>query len=140
MRGTTPWLWAGWLCVGLGAIGAVLPLMPTTPFILLAAACFARSSQRWHDWLYASALFGPLLRDWDRDRCMPLRAKVVALTMMVGVGGTSMWLAVPAGWPRWAGVALLAIGAASVLAIRTCRPGPGQDCTCPEPGPGTGSS
>ena len=125
-----PWLLVGWLCVALGAIGAVLPLLPTTPFILLAAWCFARSSRRWHDWLHASRLFGPLLRDWDTGRCMPLRAKVAALIMMTGVGGTSLLLAVPPGWPRWAGLALLGVGTVSVLMIRTCPPRPLAACDC----------
>jgi uncharacterized membrane protein YbaN (DUF454 family) len=117
-----PWLWVGWLCLLLGGLGAVLPLLPTTPFVLLAAWCFARSSKRWHDWLYASALFGPLLRDWDERRCMPLRAKVAALVLMAGVGGTSILLAVPPGWPRWGGLALLTVGIVTVLMIRTCPP------------------
>ncbi|HSG87654.1 MAG TPA: YbaN family protein [Pseudomonadales bacterium] len=139
----SPWLWIGWLCIALGAIGAVLPLLPTTPFVLLAAWCFARSSKRWHDWLYASGLFGPLLRDWDERRCMPLRAKVVALVMMAGVGGSSILLAVPPGWPRWGGLALLGVGTLSVLMIRTCPPralalaGAGVEpaCACGGPDP-----
>jgi uncharacterized membrane protein YbaN (DUF454 family) len=118
----SPWFYLGWLAIGLGALGVPLPLLPTTPFVLLAAWCFARSSRRWHDWLHRSALFGPILESWARDRCMPLRAKVVALTMMSGVGGTSLLFAVPPGWPRWAGLALLGAGTAAVLSIRTCRP------------------
>lgn len=121
----SPWFYVGWTALVLGAIGVLLPLLPTTPFVLLAAWCFARCSRRWHDWLHGSRLFGPILEAWSRDRCMPLRAKVVSLTMMVGVGGTSMVFAVPPGWPRWAGLGLLAVGTAVVLSIRTCRPASG---------------
>jgi uncharacterized membrane protein YbaN (DUF454 family) len=116
----SPWFYVGWLCLALAVAGAVLPLMPGTPFVLLAAWCFARSSRRWHDWLHASPLFGPLLENWARERCMPLRAKVVAIVMMVGVGGSSIAFAVPAGWPRWAGLGLIAVGTGVVLSIRTC--------------------
>ena len=120
-------LWNVWTLIGilfvvLGAAGAVLPLLPTTPFILVAAWCFARSSPRLHRWLLSSKLFGPILRDWEAHRCVPLRAKIVALVMMVGVGGTSLVFAVPAGWPRWGGLALISIGCIVLLSLRTCPP------------------
>ena len=63
------WTLVGILFVVLGAIGAVLPLLPTTPFVLVAAWCFARSSPRLHRWLLESRLFGPMLRDWEENRC-----------------------------------------------------------------------
>lgn len=119
-----PWTLLGLTCLGLGAIGAVLPLLPTTPFVLLAAACFARSSPRLHAWLLASELFGPTLAAWERDRCMPRRVKLLSIVMMVGVGGTSIVFAVPPGWPRVAGLALMAVGVVVVLSVRTCPPDP----------------
>ncbi len=114
------WTVVGVFFLVLGAIGAVLPLLPTTPFVLVAAWCFARSSPRLHQWLLATQMFGPMLRNWEENRCVPLRAKVTAVVMMVGVGGTSLVFAVPAGWPRYAGLALISVGCVVVLSLRTC--------------------
>lgn len=72
----------GWAFVGLGLAGAVLPVLPTTPFMLLALACFARSSDRVHAWLYHHRLFGPPLTQWERHGVIPPRAKATALTFM----------------------------------------------------------
>lgn len=73
---------AGVLCVLLGIIGIFLPLLPTTPLILLAAACFARSSRRFHDWLLANRTFGPLIREWEQHRSIPRRTKLTAIGLM----------------------------------------------------------
>lgn len=115
-----PWSLLGLLFLGIGGLGVVLPLLPTTPFVLLAAGCFARSSPRLHRWLLDSQLFGPILRDWEQHRCVPRRAKVVALVTMLGVGGSSILFAVPPGWPRWAGLALVTVGCGVLLSLRTC--------------------
>ena len=79
------WLWValGCLFVGLGAIGAVVPGMPTTVFLVLAAACFIRSSQRLYDWLISNKTFGPYLKDYREGKGIPRRAKVLALSMIV---------------------------------------------------------
>ena len=82
--------WARWvlialgtLFVGLGVLGAVLPLLPTTPFLLVAAACYARGSERFYHWLLRNRLFGPSIRAWRRDRSMPLKAKRTAIVLIV---------------------------------------------------------
>jgi uncharacterized membrane protein YbaN (DUF454 family) len=72
----------GCLFVVVGVIGIFVPLLPTTPFILLASACFARSSARLHNWLRNHGTFGRLLRDWEDGRGIPLRAKILATIMM----------------------------------------------------------
>jgi len=79
------WLWVGLgsLFVGLGAIGALIPGMPTTVFLVLAAACFIRSSQRLYDWLISNKTFGPYLKDYREGKGIPLRAKTLALSMIV---------------------------------------------------------
>ena len=72
----------GWLLFALGFVGAFLPVLPTTPFMLLALWCFARSSDRFHDWLYTHRLFGPPLQQWHEYRVIPLAAKLTALFFM----------------------------------------------------------
>ena len=78
----------GTLFAALGIIGVILPLVPTTPFILLAAACFARSSRRLHEWLRTSRWFGPTLCAWEEDRTIPRHSKSIAL-VLVAVAFTS---------------------------------------------------
>jgi uncharacterized membrane protein YbaN (DUF454 family) len=72
----------GILAVGLGIIGIFLPLLPTTPFLLLAAACFIRSSDRLYQWLIHNRWFGSYLRNYREHRAIPLRAKGIALVLL----------------------------------------------------------
>jgi uncharacterized membrane protein YbaN (DUF454 family) len=76
------YLFAGWCAVGLGFVGIFMPMMPTTPFLLLALWCFARSSKRFHDWLYFHPRLGNHLRDWRDHRVVPPRAKACAVGSM----------------------------------------------------------
>ena len=84
----------GCVLVGIGIIGVVLPVLPTTPFMLLAAACFARGSKRLHAWLLGSRVFGPTIRAWRRTRSIPLRAKIAAILLIVIVLGSTIVLLV----------------------------------------------
>ena len=90
------WLWVflGCLFVGLGAIGAVIPGMPTTVFLVLAAACFIRSSQKLYDWLISNKTFGPYLKDYREGKGIPLKAKMVALIMIVGFVSFAVFFAI----------------------------------------------
>ncbi|MBK6289706.1 MAG: YbaN family protein [Gammaproteobacteria bacterium] len=72
----------GFTALALGIAGVVLPVLPTTPFVLLAAACFARGSTRFHDWLLAHALFGPMISEWQQYGSIPWRTKIVAIVLM----------------------------------------------------------
>lgn len=87
-------LWAGLgiLSVGLAVIGAVLPLLPTVPFLLLAAFFFSRSSPRLHNWLLSHRTFGPLIEDWQRSGVIRPRAKRLATLSIVAVFGLSVAL------------------------------------------------
>jgi uncharacterized membrane protein YbaN (DUF454 family) len=114
------WTILGLLFLLLGGIGVVLPLLPTTPFVLLAAACFARSSPRMHRWLLESELFGPMLVSWEDNRCVSYKVKALSLFMMAVVGGTSIWFFVPVGWPKYAGAGLVGLGCLTVLSLKTC--------------------
>ena len=73
----------GWCFFGLGALGAALPGLPTTPFMLLALWAFSKSSRRFHHWLYSHRVFGPPLQQWCTHRVIPLKAKVLAVATMV---------------------------------------------------------
>jgi len=73
----------GWSFFGLGAVGAVVPGLPTTPFMLLALWAFSKSSKRFHDWLYTHRLFGPPLNQWRDHRVIPVKAKLLALITMI---------------------------------------------------------
>jgi len=86
------WLLLGVACVVLGGIGAVLPLLPTVPFMLLAAYCFARSSHRAHDWLVNHRVFGPAIADWQRSGAISLAAKYAATASVVVVYTLSIFM------------------------------------------------
>ena len=76
------WLMCGILSLSLGVIGIILPLLPTTPFVLLAAALFAKSSKTFHDKLLKSQFFGSVIKDWHENRTIPPRTIFVAVLLM----------------------------------------------------------
>lgn len=92
------WLWMafGVSCVGLGAAGVVLPLLPTTPFLLLAAFAFGKSSPRLHHWITTHPRYGPPLHDWRAHGAISRRAKTLAISMMAAAFVASLAMGVPA--------------------------------------------
>lgn len=80
------WIWTalGLLALALGIVGIALPLLPTVPFLLLAAFCFARSSERLHNWLITHPTLGPPIENWSRAGAIRRNAKVLA-TISIGV-------------------------------------------------------
>ena len=81
----------GWIAFGLGVLGIFLPLLPTTPFLLLAALCFSKSSDRLHAWLLRAAFAGQIIRDWQEKKAIPLRAKVTATTLLLPTMAYLLW-------------------------------------------------
>lgn len=120
---------AGMLSLGLGTVGIFLPLLPTTPFLLLAAACFIRSSDRLYQWLIHHRWFGAYIRNYREHRAMTLRAKVVALVLLWGVIGSSAAFATRARSVR-AILLLVAVGVTiHLLHLRTPVADTAQDNT-----------
>ena len=109
----------GIVAVGLGAIGVFVPLLPTTPFLLLAAACFIRSSERLYTWLMHHQWFGSYIRNYREYRAITLRAKVVTLVLLWATIGYSA-LAVASAWWLRSLLAAIAIGVTiHLLHLRT---------------------
>jgi len=108
------WKAAGYLALGLGIIGVFLPVMPTAPFILLAAFCFSKGSPRMRAWLLAHPQFGRMINDWEANGAIPRWAKIWAVGAMSVTFAGSWYF----GLPFWALVAqgtLMGLGAAYVL-------------------------
>lgn len=107
----------GFVSLGLGLIGVVLPVLPTTVFVLLAAFFFARSSNRMHEWLL-SGRFGPAIRDYQAGLGIPIRVKVYGIVMVAVAFALSIALAVkPLGWRL-----VMVVLAAGIIAYITTRP------------------
>lgn len=93
------WLGVGALSLLTGIVGVFLPVLPTTPFVLVAAFCFTRSSPRVERWLLEHRRFGPMVRDWRERRAVPLRAKQLAVATMI-IGSAWAWWTLPSPY-RW---------------------------------------
>src|SRR5665647_161624 len=74
----------GTFSLGLGAIGVFLPILPTTPFLLISAACYMRSSERMHKWILNNRWFGEYIRNYQEGKGIPLKTKVLAITVLWG--------------------------------------------------------
>jgi len=109
----------GGVALALGIIGIFLPGLPTTPFVLLAAACFAKASPRVHQWMLQHQLIGPMLRNWEEHRSLTVRTKCVAIGSMLLMIAISIWSFSGRPWIQVSLLVLAAIGAATVLRIPT---------------------
>ncbi|MGD8175468.1 YbaN family protein [Marinimicrobium sp. ARAG 43.8] len=111
-----PWQCLTWGCIGLGAAGTVLPLLPTTPFLLIAAWAAPKGSPRLGRWLHNHPHFGPTLHAWRTERAVPKRAKAIALALLIS-SWLTLWL-----WQSAPGVliftAILFLAVASFLLTR----------------------
>lgn len=111
----------GSLAVALGALGIFLPLLPTTPFLLLAAFCYARSSRRFYDWLLNNHWFGAYIRNYREGRGIALRHKIVALTLLWSTIGYSVVFATEKFWLRLLLIAIATGVTTHLLWIKTYR-------------------
>ncbi len=102
-------LGAGTVCVALGLVGLFLPVLPTTPFMLLAAACYARASKRFYYWLLSNRTFGPMIHEWRKHRSIPYRTKIAAIGLMLVTLAISIVFFVE---PAWLKAVLAATGLA----------------------------
>jgi uncharacterized membrane protein YbaN (DUF454 family) len=112
----------GMLALALGIAGLFLPLVPTTPFLLLASACFMRGSERMHRWLLGNRVFGKAIRDYEEKRAVPRRAKIAGIFVLWASMSISIYLMPPV----WLKLMLVAIGAAVTIylwRLRTLEPG-----------------
>lgn len=117
------YLGLGFVFVGLGTLGIILPGLPTTPFMILAAWMFSKSSARFHAWLWNHRLFGPYVREWNRHRVIPIHAKILSSSFMgLGLGGM-IYRGAP--WPLLAAtLALCAWGTWFIYRCPSRPPGP----------------
>jgi len=83
---------AGTLSLAVGIVGIVVPVLPTTPFLLLAAGCYLRSSQRFYNWLMANRLFGAYIRNYIEGRGIPIKLKLFIIALLWVTIGISIWL------------------------------------------------
>ena len=113
---------AGMICVGLGAIGILLPGLPTTPFLLLAAYCFARSSEHFHNWLLNHRWFGSYVRNFEEGRGMTRHAKAATLLVTWLSFGVTIVFFVPVLWGQ-VGMVLMAT-TVSIYLLRLPTPAP----------------
>jgi len=116
---------AGTSSLALGVIGIFVPLLPTVPFVLLAAGCYARASTRLHDRLLRSRTFGPMIREWQRHRSIRYRTKLVAIATMAASLGISTVFFVEPAWLKGA-LALLGVALAVRIYLIPSRDGPGR--------------
>lgn len=111
-------LWsAGVLSLILAGIGVVLPGLPTTPFVLVAGACFVRASPRAHAWLLRNRTFGPMLREWEQHHSVSRRIKRIALSAMALTAGFSLWFFSGRPWLQATVLAGVLIGVIVVLRL-----------------------
>jgi len=106
----------GTLSLLLGAVGIFFPVLPTTPFLLLSAACYARSSVRLHSWLLNNRIFGSYIRDYQEGRGVSLRHKIAALVLLWLSIGYAAGFAVSRTWLR-----ILLLGIAAGVTIHLCK-------------------
>ncbi len=114
----------GSLCVGLGILGMFLPLVPTTPFLLLAAVCYARSSRRFYHWLMTNRWCGEYIRNYREGRGIPLTQKVLTILLLWLTIGYTAWVVVSLWYVRLILVGIAVGVTLHLVRIKTFKPEP----------------
>ncbi|MCC7355156.1 MAG: YbaN family protein [Anaerolineae bacterium] len=116
------WVAAGTLSVALAVLGMFLPVLPTTPFLLLAAFCYARGSERFHHWLLHNRWFGAYIRNYREGHGIPLREKVLTLAALWATIGFTVFYAVTPWWGRLILVAIATAVTVHLVRTKTLKP------------------
>lgn len=117
-----PLIFAGLAAVGIGTVGIFVPLLPTTPFYLLAAACLFRSSDRLYQWLIGNKGCGPYIRNYRENRAIPRHAKILALILLWGTIGHAVFILLNLLWLRILLVAIATGVTIYLLRLKTSQP------------------
>jgi hypothetical protein len=112
----------GLAAVGIGTVGIFVPLLPTTPFYLLAAACFFRSSARLYQWLIGNKWCGPYIRNYREHRAIPRHAKIIALVLLWGTIGHAVLALLDHLWLRILLLAIAVSVTAYLFRLKTLKP------------------
>ena len=112
----------GTLCVALGVLGMFLPVLPTTPFLLLAATCYARSSERFYHWLMTNRWCGEYIRNYREGRGIPLKQKALTILLLWLTIGSTAWLAISQWWVRWILLGIAVGVTIHLVKIKTYKP------------------
>jgi len=114
----------GTLCVALGILGMLMPVLPTTPFLLLAAYFYGRSSKRFYHWLITNRWCGEYIRNFREGRGIPPRQKMLTLLLLWLTIGSTVGFAISLWWLRWLLLVIAVIVTIHLLMIKTYRPAP----------------
>lgn len=106
----------------LAIVGALLPMIPGLLFLVLSAACFARSSQLFHGWLMNSKWLGPMIRDWQHHRSVSRRSKLLAIVGTIVFGGCSIYFMIEPLWMQWVALFFMTTGIAIVASLKSRVP------------------
>jgi len=116
------WFGVGCLALACGVLGAVLPLLPTTPFLLVATYAFARSSPRLHAWITTHPHFGPPVLHWNTEGAITRKAKILAVSVMAITFGLSVVMGA-----SWTILAIQAVVLGCAAGFVVSRPSPAAD-------------
>lgn len=111
----------GWICVVLAFLGALLPILPTTPFLILAAYCFSKSSPKVHSWLTSLPYFGSAIIDWEKNKVIRPRAKILSVMVIVTIFSSTLILT-KIHYGLKIMLAFIAIGCSFFIVTRKSRP------------------
>ena len=113
---------AGTVFIIIGGVGIILPLLPTTPFLLLAAVCYARSSERWYRWLLCNRWFGTYIRNWHEGKGIPMKTKALSILFLILTIGYSAAVVVPFFIGKVALILIAVCVSVHILSVPTLEP------------------